>query len=192
MTFKPMRVMVFEDDAGLAQRLAAEIRDCGHLVVGPFEDVHDAIQIAGTVQAAILDVAAQTESCFWVADALRHSEVPFVFLTDAAPDAIPPRFGGHHAYPRHRHAAPLLDDLHRQHESRPLDDDDGIDSIVIEMMQRSRRFMPDIPSAERLVDAALQRAVAERPAREGSPDVGDWLLGLLDQEYMLRGRSHLH
>lgn len=192
MTIKPMRVMVVEDDAGLAQRLAAEIRDCGHHVVGPFDDVHEAIQIAGTVQAAILDVTARTESCFWVADVLHHRDVPFVFLTDAGPDAIPRRFDGRSAYPRHRHAAPLLDDLHRRRQGLAPEDDDTIDAVVVEMMQRSRRIMPDDPSAERLVEATLQRAVSQRAAGEGSADVGPRLLRLLDQEYLLRGRSHLH
>jgi hypothetical protein len=60
------------------------------------------------------------------------------------------------------------------------------------MMQQSRRVMPDASSAERLVEATLQRAVAERSVRDGSAEVGPWLLHLLDQEYRMRGRSHLH
>jgi hypothetical protein len=193
MTVEPLRVMVMEDDLIHAQRLTAQIRECGHLVVGPFADVHEAFQIAGSVQAAILDVAAQTESCFWVADTLRHSDVPFVFLTDAGPGAIPHRFDGHRAYPRHRHAAPLLNDLLGQRRLQILDDDDAIQTVVIQMMQHSRRVMPDDPSAERLVEATLQRAVTERSAGgDGSADVGPWLLQLLDQEYRMRGRSHLH
>lgn len=192
MTAKPMRIMVVEDDATLAKRLAAEIHGCGHCVVGPFDDIHEALQMAGTVQAAILDVTAQTESCFWVADALHHRDVPFVFLTEARSDAIPARFGGHHSYSRHRHAAPLLDDLHRQRQNLCPDDDDSIDSVVIRMMHHSRRIMPDERSAERLVEATLQRAVAQRSPGTDAQDMGQWLLRLLGQEYRLRGRSHLH
>lgn len=187
MTCKPLRVMVAVEDAPLAQRLTTEIRDCGHLVVGPFDDMHDAIQIAGTVQAAILDVAPQAESCFWLAQTLRHHDVPFVFLTDAA---LPRRFRDHPAHPRHRHAAPLLDDLHRQHQALPPEDDDGIDSVVTRMMHRSRQIMPDNSSAERLVESVLQRSVARQP--DADADAGPLLLRLLDQEYRLRGRSHLH
>lgn len=192
MTVEPLRVMVMEDDLIHAQRLTAEVRECGHVVVGPFADVHEAIQIAGSVQAAILDVAARTEGCFWVADTLRHSDVPFVFLTDAGSGAIPRRFKGHRAYPRHRHAAPLLDDLLGQRRVGIPEDDDAIQTIVVQMMQQSRRVMPDASSAERLVEATLQRAVAERSVRDGSAEVGPWLLHLLDQEYRMRGRSHLH
>lgn len=191
MAFKPLRVMAVEDDAGLALRLAAEIRDCGHRVVGPFDDTHEAIRIADTVQAAILDVTARTESCFWVADALRHREVPFVFLADAGP-ALPRRFAGHRVHPRHRHAAPLLDELLRQSLALVPEDEEGIDGIVTQMMQHSRRIMPDDPSAERLVEAVLQRAAAQRLPGEDTPDMGPWLLRLLDQEYLLRGRLHLH
>ena len=192
MTIDALRVMLVQADAVLAERLAGEIRRHGHVVVGPFADMHEAIEVAGTVQAAIVDLAVQPETGFWLADSLQRSDVPFVFLKDRGTGALPLRFRDCPTYPRHRHAAPLLADLHRQRRNlRPVDDD-SLGAIAVEMMQRSRRIMPDDPSAERLVEATLQRAVAQRSAGRAPDDVGDWLLRLLDQEHRLRGRTHLH
>lgn len=132
MTVGRLRVMVASGNDALARRLATQIRACGHLVVGPFDDMNDAIQIAGTVQAAILEVTAGTHLCFWVADALRHHDLPFVLLTDAAPATLPRRFRDRRIHPCHRHAAPLLDDLHRQCMALPPEDDDGIDRAEIQ------------------------------------------------------------
>lgn len=192
MAIDSLRVMLVQADPVLAERLAAEVRAYGHVVVGPFADMHEAILVTGTVQAAILDMAVQPETGFWLADSLKRSDVPFVFLDDRGTGALPRRFKDCHTYPRHRHAAPLLADLHHQRQNlRPVDDD-SLDEIAIEMMQRSRRIMPDDPSAERLVEATLQQAVAQRAAGRAPDDVGDWLLRLLDQEHRLRGRTHLH
>lgn len=186
-----LRVMVAGTDAALMDRLATQIADQGHRVVGPFQDMLEAIPVADTVQAAILDVTWRSEDCFWLADALRHRDLPFVFLSDTGPSALPRRFGQMRVYPRHRHAAPLLDLLRRELARMPVEDD-SIDGIAIQMMQHSRRFMPDHPSAERLVEATLLRAVAEKPCAERADEMGPWLLRLLEQEYRLQGRSHLH
>ncbi|MDQ1899336.1 hypothetical protein RAH32_02605 [Paracoccus sp. WLY502] len=192
MAIDALRVMLVQADAVLAERLATEIRSYGHVVVGPFADMHEAIEVAATVQAAILDMAVQPETGLWLADSLQRSDVPFVFLTERGNAALPQRFKGRHTYPRHRHAAPLLADLHGQRQNLRPADDDSLGAIATQMMQRSRRIMPDDPSAERLVEATLQRAVAQRTAGRAPDDVGDWLLRLLDQEYRLRGRTHLH
>lgn len=79
MKVEPLRVLVVEDDFFTAESLSREIRAEGDTVVGPFADVHEAIQLAGLVQAAILDVWVQDETSFVVADSLVHHGIPLSF-----------------------------------------------------------------------------------------------------------------
>lgn len=191
MTLDSLRILVVEDDFFVADRLSREIRADGDTVVGPFADVHDAIQRVGLVQAAILDVRVQDENSFQVADSLIHNGIPFVFLTGSDPQAVPPRFMRRHVYTKPSHAAPLLHDLHEQHRAMAPPETDSIEAAVLEMVRRSRGVMPDEASADRLVEAALLRAIAETAECRMEGDVRARLLALLDDEYRERGKLHL-
>lgn len=192
MTADSLRILVVEDDYFVAERLAREIQADGDVVVGPFADVHDAIQRVGLVQAAILDVKVQDETSFQVADSLVHHGVPLVFLTGYDPQVVPRRFGRRHIYTKPSHAAPLLHDLHDQHRRGLSQDAHSVEMVVVEMIRRSQALMPDHASAERLVESALLRAIAEAGENRIEDDVRARLLALLDDEYRQRGRLHLH
>lgn len=191
MKSESLHILVVEDDFFAADKLSREIRAGGDTVVGPFADVHDAIHRVGLVQAAILDVRVQDETSFQVADSLVHHGIPFVFLTGYDPQAVPARFSRRHVYTKPSHAAPLLHDLHEQHRALVPQDIDSIEGAVIEMIRRSRAVMPDEPSADRLVEAALLRAIAETTRNRIEGDVHTRLLELLEDEYSQRGRLHL-
>lgn len=191
MTERSLRILVVEDDFLTAQRLANEIRANGDEVVGPFADVHDAIRRVELAQAAILDIRVQDENSFLVADSLAHGGIPFVFLTGYDRCVIPPRFADRLVYTKPSCAAPLLDNLHREHRRTAQDEDDSIEHVVIEMMHQARRLMPDEASVERLVEASLLRAISEQSDNPAPSDVRGWLLGLLEAEYQDRGRIYL-
>lgn len=191
MTSDCLRILVVEDDFFAADKLSREIRAGGDAVVGPFADVHDAIQRVGLVQAAILDVQVRDERSFQVADSLIHHGIPFVFLTGYDPQAVPVRFSRRHIYTKPSHAAPLLHDLHEQHRALVPAETDSIEAAVIEMIRRSRAVMPDEASADRLVEAALLRAIAETAESRMEGDLCARLLDLLQDEYSQRGRLHL-
>ncbi|SNR44369.1 response regulator [Paracoccus sediminis] len=188
MISKPLRVLVVQDDFRVGQRLAREICACGEIVVGPFSTVDEAMRQVDSVHAAILDLSVHDEDALCVADRLMHSDVPFVFVTARGAGDIPARFDGHRAYPKPRHAAPLLDDLHRQHRTRAARHDDDPKLVVVEMLERSRMIMPDPASAERLVEAALLRAVAQSVESGIPPRFRFWLMGLLDDEIGQKSR----
>lgn len=191
MTSECLRILVVEDDFLAATRLSQEIRAGGDTVVGPFADVHDAIQRVGLVQAAILDVQVQDETSFQLADSLTHHGIPFVFLTGYDPQAVPTRFPRRHIYAKPSHVAPLLHDLHEQHRAIAAQNIDSMEVVVIEMIRRSRSVMPDEGSADRLVEAALLRAIAETRDGRMEGDIRARLLGLLDEEHRQRGNLHL-
>lgn len=191
MTQSSLRILVVEDDFITAQRLTNEIRANGDQVVGPFADVHDAIQCLGHVQAAILDVQVRDETSFQVADSLIHGGIPFVFLTGHDRCVIPARFSAR-VFMKPTGAAPLLDNLHREYDRIVHHhQDDRVERIVIEMLRLARGMMPDEASVERLVEAALIRAIREQGKGSAPPDMRGWLLHLLDREYRERGRVHL-
>lgn len=190
MTETSLRILVVEDDFLTAQRLTNEIRANGDHVVGPFADVHDAIHCVGLVQAAILDVRVQDETSFLVADSLIHGGIPFVFLTGYDRRQIPHRFSAR-VFSKPSTAAPLLDNLHREYDRIARHQDDSVEMVVIEMMHLARSMMPDKASAERLVEAALVRAIREQGEGTVPPDARGWLLHLLNREHQERGRIHL-
>lgn len=188
MTFEPLRILVVEDDFLIAGKLSREICAEGHTVVGPFSDIHEAIQYVGLVHAAILDIRVRDETSFSVADSLVRHAIPFVFLTDRDPQFIPVRFADCHIYTKSSHAAPLLHDLYQQHRAIPPQEGDSMEAIVIEMIRRARDLMPDEASADRIVERALLQAIAETKDGQMEGDIHARLLSLLDDEYRQRGK----
>lgn len=66
----------------------------------------------------------------------------------------------------------------------------SVADAVPRLYRRARRLMPDRPSADRLLEAVLLRALAE--AERGKPrDVAAWLDRLFDEEYRGNSRRHL-
>lgn len=195
MTIRPLRVMVVQDNALVAERLAQEIRACGEIVVGPFADIEEAMPLVGTVQAAILDVQVQEQSVFSMADELMQGNIPFVFLTGRDGSVIPSRFAGHRAFPAPRHAAPMLHELRRQRRrpvARQDEQQDDLRAVVVEMMRHSHAVMPDASSAERLVEAVLLQAVAQTVERPAPALIRPWLMVLMAEEIRKRRARYLH
>ncbi|WP_347140637.1 response regulator [Paracoccus sp. SSK6] len=188
MTFEPLRILLVEDDFFIAETLAREIRAEGDAVVGPFSDIHEAIQYVGLVQAAILDVLVQDETSFSLADSLIRHEVPFIFLTEADPRLIPVRFADRHIYAKPSPATPLLHDLHQQHRAIVSQDGTNLEAAVIEMIHRARDLMPNEQSADRIVEGTLLRAIAETKDNRMEDDIRAYMLNLLYDEYRQRGR----
>lgn len=192
MTGNGLKIMVVEDDFLVASKLAAEIRAHGDQVIGPFADIQDAIGRVSIIQGAILDVRMQGGTSFPVADFLADCSIPFVFLTGYDLSQIPLRFQDRGVFAKPSTAQPLLASLHRQHDAVLQEDGDSLDAVVIEMLRRARRLMPDESSAERLVEGVLLRAIAETGNRLQGPSLRPWLMTLLHDEHQQRGRIHLH
>ncbi|UFM66918.1 response regulator (plasmid) [Paracoccus sp. MA] len=187
-----MRILVVEDDYFLAEQLTTEILELGDSVVGPFADVHDAILCDDRIEAAILDVKLGDETSFCIADSLKSSGIPFLFLTGGHHELVPPRFRDARIYSKPSHARPMLHDLHAQHDRLPVRPSESIETIVVDMLVQAQRVMPDRASAERLVEAALKSAVAMTERGQAEQELKAWLLRLLGKEYAKRRRRHLN
>lgn len=187
-----LRILVVEDDFLLARKLAAEIRASGDQVVGPFDDVHDAMESVELAQAAILDVRVRNDTSFLVADSLSRGGTPFVFLTGQGGAPIPGRFAARGVYRNTSPAAPLLAHLHRAHDRIASFEGHSGEQVVAEVLRKARSRMRDAAAAERLVEAVLLRAIREQGRGAASTDLRGWLHHLLDVEHAERGRTHLH
>lgn len=86
------RILLIEDEYFLADDLASELRAEGAEIVGPVDDVDEALRELDRnhlVHGAILDINLRNNMIYPVADALRRRKIPFVFTTGYAKLQIP-------------------------------------------------------------------------------------------------------
>jgi len=72
-----------------------------------------------------------------------------------------------------------------------LRNNDSMEAVVRDVIRRACTLMPDRASAERLTEAVLLRAIAEN-ATGRLTNFRLQLMGMLDEEYHLRGRHFLN
>ncbi|MBV8090536.1 MAG: hypothetical protein JO139_13355 [Alphaproteobacteria bacterium] len=85
------RVLVVEDSAIIAAKLSRVLRQAGAEVMGPVATVNSAlgaIEAAGSIDAALLDVDLRGEPVYRVAETLFARGVPFLFLTGYDPEIL--------------------------------------------------------------------------------------------------------
>ncbi|TGN55599.1 response regulator [Paracoccus liaowanqingii] len=190
-----LRILVLEDDYIQANQLVREIDACGDQVVGPFSNAREATCHIDTVQAAILDVRLLDDTSFAVADNLSYRSIPFIFLTGCEKRNVPIRFNHFHVYQKPSLAAPLLHHLHCQYHQRRENGLPGglnIEDIVREMIKTARQMMPDHLSADRLVEGALQQAIAQATNGTFTENIKEGLSRLLNEEYRFRAAQYLN
>lgn len=96
------RVLVAEDSALIAGRVAGTLRDAGCVVVGPVPTLAAGLALArrasvaragvGPLGAAVLDINLRGEPAYPLAEALGAVGVPVLFLTGYGWPALPPRW----------------------------------------------------------------------------------------------------
>jgi len=89
------RILVVEDQYAIALDLSETLAQEGATTVGPLcslQDALNAVETAGPLDAAVLDIRLLGESVYPVADRLEAMHVPYVFTTGCEPDEIPERY----------------------------------------------------------------------------------------------------
>ena len=88
------RVLVVEDDYFIAQEVARHFADGGLEVVGPCNNVEEALAAIDEARpdAAVVDINLHGDMAYGVADALVARNIPFVFATGYDATMIPERF----------------------------------------------------------------------------------------------------
>jgi DNA-binding response OmpR family regulator len=189
-TGRPYRILLLEDDFLLAHFIAAEIREQGSEVIGPFPDPDAALTHIRLADAAILDVRLGEATAFGVADFLSAHDTPYVFYTGCDPRALPPRFQRVEVVVKPSSPVHLLHRL-RNSGKRSVVEPPDLTEILHELRAYARYYMPDPQSADRLVAAALERAI-QNSSGDGIPaDARQWLLDLLKDEHRARCGRHM-
>lgn len=89
------RILLVEDDFGIAKSLAMLFRRYGAIIVGPAGTVQDAmalIEAEPRIDGAVLDVNVRDELVYPVAKALRTRRTRMVFVTGYDREYIAPEF----------------------------------------------------------------------------------------------------
>lgn len=83
LALAPLRILVVEDETMLAMNVEEFLVEEGHVVVGPFGRLDEALVAAEgeTLDAGLLDVNLAGEMVFPVAEALDRRGVPFLLVT---------------------------------------------------------------------------------------------------------------
>lgn len=89
------RILLVEDDFGIAKSLAMLFRQYGAVIIGPAGTVEDAvalIEAESHIDGAVLDVNVREKLVWPVADALRKRHTRMVFVTGYDREFITPEF----------------------------------------------------------------------------------------------------
>ncbi len=91
------RILVVEDEMMLAMMIEDLLINLGCEVVGPVASVAAALSLAGRerLDGAVLDINLGSETVYLVADTLKRSSVPYVFVTGYGPGGLDSRHRGH-------------------------------------------------------------------------------------------------
>lgn len=187
----PIRVLVLEDDFILAAGLTAELRRLSADVMGPYSDLHEAIQHVDQAHAAILDIRLRDETAFPLADCLRNRETPFLFYSGCDESVIPSRFRDVPLFTKPARAELLVRNL-RQRRRGADPEPDVVAALPILRLQ-ARQMIMDDTAADRLVEATLAAAINALPHNQsGQQALELWLLRLMKREFVRRGPTLLH
>nr|CRY94422.1 hypothetical protein [uncultured prokaryote] len=72
------------------------------------------------------------------------------------------------------------------------DENDSMEAVVRDIIRRSRIIMPDLTSADRLVEAVLLRAIAESKEGPFQGDIRSRLMDMLTEEHRLNCKRLLN
>lgn len=90
------RVLVVEDESLIGMEIEGAIEELGHEVVGPFAELHEALDVAANeaLCCAILDINIRGGHSYPVADILRERGLPVLLLSGYDRQTLPERLRG--------------------------------------------------------------------------------------------------
>lgn len=95
MPLSGCRILLVEDDFLIGENIAAIVHAAGGETVGPFATMIEALGCLSDLAAidgAVLDVGLEGEFSYPLAEALRTTHIPFLFLTGRSRQELPSDF----------------------------------------------------------------------------------------------------
>lgn len=172
-----LRILVLEDDYLTAERLTRDLRRAGINVIGPFADPLDARQHLQHAHAAIFDILLGGNTSIMLAQDARAQSRPFIFYSGLTRDLLPPVLQTAGVYGKPSPVEELLSDLRAQ--QRAARNPCGVIDLLPLLLCRARLYRGDAASAEKLVEAVLERGLAEVSQNPPPARMLDWMLSIM-------------
>ncbi len=180
-----MNILVVEDEYMLAMDLARQIEHMGATVLGPAPTLSDTNRYVDIADAAILDIMLGGEKVFPLADKLAARRVPFVFLTAYDGQAIPANLKEvrllHKPATAQQLARALLQPRRHEANGHASQEEDGVVALLPRLRLAARMIERDHARADRLVERALELAIAEAGRRPADVALADWLDEMIER-----------
>jgi len=173
------RILIVEDEFIIAEDLARYFAQLGAQVVGPAGSLSEAFRLSNGVDAAVLDINLQGETVFPLAEALLERNVPFVFFTAYATIGVPAHLRRVDRFLKPASYARVERTLRRRLEAPEEGEDDDLVRLLPKLRIAARLIVRDAPAADRLVERALERAVAALPDRDRSASLEAWIVAIM-------------
>lgn len=173
------RVLIVEDEFLIAQDLAAYFAQLGAEIVGPAASLADGFPLVETAEAAVLDIHLRGELSFPLAEALMARHVPFVFFTAYALIGVPPHMGRIARFLKPASYARVEQTLAERLAAPDGGEEDELVRLLPKLRIAARLLVQDAGAADRLVERALERAVASLSGRDRSLSLEAWIVTIM-------------
>lgn len=173
------RILIVEDEFVIAADLAHYFEQLGAEIVGPAGSLAGAFALVQRAEAAVLDINLAGEPVFPVAEALLARSVPFVFFTAYGAIGVPSHLRGVERFIKPASYAQVEKTLRRRIDSPGEGEDDELVRLLPKLRIAARLILQDAAAADRLVERALEQAVAELPVRDRSVPLETWIVAVM-------------
>jgi DNA-binding LytR/AlgR family response regulator len=173
------RVLIVEDEILIAGDLADYFAQLGADIIGPALTLEDGFRLSAHAEAAVLDLNLRGEMSFPLAEALLARNVPFVFFTAYPTVVVPANLRGVERYLKPVSYSRVHRTLARRLEAPEEGDDDELVRLLPKLRIAACLLVRDPRAADRLVERALEHAVATLHERDRAVSLEDWIVSIL-------------
>jgi hypothetical protein len=173
------RVLIVEDEVFIARDLADYFGQLGAEVIGPVLTLAEGFGLAARAEAAVLDISLRGEMSFPLAEVLLARDVPFVCFTAYAGLAVPDHLRAVERYVKPVFYTRTRRTLARRLAAPEAAEDDDMVRLLPKLRIAACLLVRDPRAADRLVERALEQAVATLHDRDRTFPLEDWIVGIL-------------
>lgn len=173
------RILIVEDEVLIAEDLADYFFRLGCEILGPAGTLADGFRHLHAAEIAVLDIALRGETVLPLAEALLGRGVPFVFFTACAGLDLPPHLTGIGRFLK----PAAYERMGKALADRLTAPEPGLDNDLVCLLPKlrisARLLVQDSAAADRLVERALERALATIDTRDALVPLEDWIVSIM-------------
>ena len=173
------RILIVEDEFLIAEDLAAYFSQLGAEVIGPAGSLAEGFPLVEATEAAVLDINLGGELSFPLAEALMSRHVPFVFFTAYVSIGVPSHLDRIARFLKPASYARVERTLAQRLAAPEQGEEDDLVRLLPKLRIAARLLVQDAGAADRLVERALERAVASLPERDRSMPLEEWIVAIM-------------